>query len=284
MMSDEQREREENMERLLHSPSYKIAYRDVDFLAEPHARPIRMQLELQKPEVRFAENKIHSTIVVFGSASLPEPSEARRQLDQAKARLADTPDDQRRRRKVAQAEKLLDLSRYYEMARDFGRIVSECSQNDDRCDYVICTGGGPGIMEAANRGAFEIGAKTIGLNISLPREQAPNPYITPELCFQFHYFAMRKMHFLLRAQALVAFPGGFGTFDELFQTLTLRQTGKMQKIPIILFGRDYWERAVDFQFLADSGMISDHDLDLFRFANTPNEAWEMILEYHARYA
>jgi uncharacterized protein (TIGR00730 family) len=273
--------REDNVEKIMLSPSYRMAHRDLDFLDEPELRPVRMQLELLKPEMRFEEYNIQSTIVVFGSASVREPVEARRHYEQAKAHLEDTPDDERRQRRVVRAEELVKLSRYYEDARQFSRIVSECSQDDDRCDYVICTGGGPGIMEAANRGAFEIGAKTIGLNISLPREQVPNPYITPELCFQFHYFAMRKVHFLLRAKALVAFPGGFGTFDELFQTLTLRQTDRMQKLPIILYGSEYWNSVVNFKELASRGVIDDRHLDLFRFADEPEEAWDMIKQYHS---
>ena len=197
-------------------------------------------------------------------------------------RLADTPNDVRRQRAVARAEEIAKRSHYYETAREFARLVSTACQKDDNCDYVITTGGGPGIMEAANRGAFEVGAKSIGLNIRLPHEQQPNPYITPELCFQFHYFAMRKFHFLLRAKALVVFPGGFGTLDELFDALTLRQTGRMQEIPIIMFGREYWQRAVNFTFLADSGTIDDDDLDLFSFAETAEEAWNMIQQFHRR--
>jgi uncharacterized protein (TIGR00730 family) len=168
------------------------------------------------------------------------------------------------------------------VARRFGQVVSAACQAQGEDDCAIVTGGGPGIMEAANRGAFDQGAKSIGLNIRLPHEQEPNPYITPELCFQFHYFAMRKLHFLLRAKALVAFPGGFGTIDELFDALTLRQTGRMQHIPIIMFGRAYWQRLIDFQFLADEGTINDEDLDLIRFAETAEEAWEMIQQFHGK--
>ena len=169
---------------------------------------------------------------------------------------------------------------YYEMARQFGALVSSHCQEDGQRKYVIVTGGGPGIMEGANRGAYEVGAKSIGLNIHLPMEQQPNAYITPELCFQFQYFAMRKFHFLLRAKALVAFPGGYGTLDEFFDALTLRQTQRMQEIPIILFGREYWENVINFKYLSDEGVINDEDLDLFRFAETPQEAWEIILRFH----
>ncbi|NIL96748.1 MAG: 3-isopropylmalate dehydrogenase, partial [Planctomycetales bacterium] len=183
-------------------------------------------------------------------------------------------------RQVQRAERILAKSHYYDAARDFSRLVSSTCQVDGQCDYVVVTGGGPGIMEAANRGAFDVRAKSMGLNITLPQEQAPNPYITPELCFQFHYFALRKMHFLLRAKALVIFPGGFGTLDELFDALTLRQTRRMQDIPIVLYGREYWEQVIDFQFLADEGTIADKHLDLIQYAESPEQAWEMIVQFH----
>lgn len=279
-MSSEEREREENLERILLSPSYRIAFKDVDFLSDPSLRPVRMQLELLKPELILEENNVVSTIVVFGSTRVMEPAAAKRNLERAKAWLADTPDDPRRRRVVERAERLLGNARYYDMAREFARLVSSRGQRKKRREYVVVTGGGPGIMEAANRGAYEVAAKSIGLNIRLPHEQYPNPYITPELCFQFQYFAMRKFHFLLRAKALVVFPGGYGTLDELFDALALRQTGRMQDIPIIMFGREYWEKVIDFQFLADEGAIDDQDLDLFRYAETPDEAWQMILKFH----
>jgi uncharacterized protein (TIGR00730 family) len=241
-----------------------------------------MELELMKPELGFLEQNIRSTIVVFGGTRIVEPAAAERDLELARSRLADTPDDPRRRRAVARAERIAAKSRYYDVAREFARLVSTCSQQNDQCDYVIITGGGPGIMEAANRGAYDVGAKSIGLNIRLPQEQQPNPYITPDLCFQFHYFAMRKFHFLLRAKALVVFPGGFGTLDELFDALTLRQTRRMQKLPIIMFNRKYWDRVVDFQYLADEGTIDDDDLDLFRFAESAKEAWQIIIEFHQK--
>jgi uncharacterized protein (TIGR00730 family) len=266
----------QNIKKILESPSYRVAYKDVDFLARPEMRAARLELELLKPELYFQENEIRSTIVVFGSTRIVEPAAARQQLDEAREALAKTPNDRARRRAVSQAEKLLERSHCYDAAREFARLVSMAGQSDPPCDYVIVTGGGPGIMEAANRGAFDVGAKSVGLNIRLPREQQPNPYITPNLCFQFHYFAMRKLHFLLRAKALVAFPGGFGTFDELFDALTLRQTGRMQAIPIILFGREYWEQAINFQFLADVGTIADKDLDLIDFAETAAEAWSIV--------
>jgi len=278
-MTDE-RERKANLQKIFHSPSYRVAYKDVDFLSDPRLRPTRMELELLKPELAFERHNIRSTIVVFGSTRVVEPSVAEWNLERARAALADTPDDPRRRRAVARAERIAAKSCYYEVAREFAAIVSSACQRDKKCDYVIVTGGGPGIMEAANRGAYDVQAKSIGLNIRLPMEQQPNPFITPQLCFQFHYFAMRKFHFLMRAKALVVFPGGFGTLDELFDALTLRQTGRMQDIPIIMFGREYWAQAIDFQFLADEGAINDEDLDLFRFAETAEEAWEMILRFH----
>ena len=183
-------------------------------------------------------------------------------------------------RELKRAEQLLAYCRYYDAAREFARLVSIDNQCDDKRDYVIITGGGPGIMEAANRGAFDVGCKSIGLNIKLPSEQQPNPFITPELCFQFKYFALRKFHFILRAAAVVLFPGGFGTLDEMFETLTLRQTHRMQPVPIILFGRDYWSKVINFQFLADSGVISDEHLKLFTYAETAEEAWQQILDFH----
>lgn len=279
-MSDEQQQREKNLQQILHSPSYRVAYKDVDFLGQPELRAARMELELLKPELYFEENNIRSTIVVFGSTRIEEPSAAQARLERARTRLADTPKDSRRRRAVSRAERIAAKSHYYETARQFARLVSTACQQDGQYDYVVVTGGGPGIMEAANRGACDAGAKSVGLNIRLPQEQLPNPYITPGLCFQFHYFAMRKLHFLLRAKALVVFPGGFGTIDELFDALTLRQTRRMQDIPIIIFGREYWQKAVDFEFMADEGTIDDADLDLFRYAETAAEAWEMIRRFH----
>jgi uncharacterized protein (TIGR00730 family) len=273
-------ERQKNLQKILESPSYRVAYRDVDFLMSPKMRATRLELELLKPEIAFEEHNIRSTIVVFGSTRIVEPLLAEKDVDEARARLAEAPNNPQRQRALARAERIAAKSRYYDVARQFARLVSSACQIQGRCDYVIVTGGGPGIMEAANRGAHDEGAKSIGLNIRLPHEQQPNPYITPELCFQFHYFAMRKLHFLLRAKALVVFPGGFGTLDELFDALALRQTGRMQHIPIIMFGREYWQRVIDFQFLADEGAIADDDLDLLRFAETAQEAWEMIAQFH----
>jgi uncharacterized protein (TIGR00730 family) len=266
-----------DLSKILESPSYRVAYKDVDFLGRPEMRAARIELEFLKPELFLRENAIRSTIVVFGSTQIVDRPNAQRRLAEAEKDLAAAPDDRNRQRAVSRAKNLLERSRYYDAAREFAGLVSiESRKKSLHGENVIVTGGGPGIMEAANRGAHEVGAKSVGLNIRLPHEQQPNPYITPELCFQFHYFAMRKLHFLLRAKALVAFPGGFGTFDELFDALTLRQTGRMQAIPIILFGREYWSQAINFQFLADQGTIADADLNLIGFAETAAEAWELI--------
>ena len=280
-MNDEQT-RKENLEKILHSPSYRLAYEDRDFLTDPRLRPMRMEMELLKPELILEANQVASTIVVFGSTRIVEPAEADRRLERARASLDDSPDDSRLQRAVARAERIVAKAGHYDVAREFAGLVSKACQRKNGCDFVVVTGGGPGIMEAANRGAFDVKGKSIGLNIRLPHEQQPNPYISPELCFQFRYFAMRKLHFLLRAKALVVFPGGYGTLDELFDAMTLRQTGRMQDIPIIIFGRDYWERVIDFQFLADEGTIDDEDLDLFRYADTAEEAWEMIQAFHRK--
>jgi uncharacterized protein (TIGR00730 family) len=269
-----------NLQAILASPSYRVAYRDVDFLLTSKMRASRMELEMLKPELSFQEHGIRSTIVVFGSTRVTEPSVARENLEQAKAKLAAAPEDPRLRRAVARLERIVAKAHYYDLAREFARLVSTECRKRDTDDCLVVTGGGPGIMEAANRGAYEVGAKSIGLNIRLPMEQQPNPYITPDLCFQFHYFAIRKFHFILRAKALVVFPGGFGTLDELFDALTLRQTNRMQHIPIIMFGREYWRHALDFQYLADEGTIDDEDLGLFSYADTPEEAWETIRRFH----
>lgn len=268
------------LEGVLKSPSYVRADLDLDFLAQPDLRPVRMQLELLKPEMKMAELGVRSTIVLFGSARIAERAEAEKRLELMKAEAAKVSGDAAAKRRVAQAESLLAKSRYYDEAREFARIVSGSCQIEGVCDYVIVTGGGPGIMEAGNRGAADVAAMSVGLNITLPHEQAPNPYITPELCFLFRYFALRKMHFLLRAKALVVYPGGFGTLDELFETLTLRQTHKMQAIPVVLVGREYWDRVVDFQFLADEGVISDEDLSLISFTETPQETWDVVQKFH----
>ena len=271
---------QQNLEAIVNSPSYRLAELDTDFLQRQELRPVRLQLELLKPEMAFLEQEIKSTIVAFGGTQIVEESAAQARLEAAKTELADAPDDVDAQRAVARAERILAKSKYYDAAREFGRVVSSACQTDGTCDYVIITGGGPGIMEAANRGAMDVGAKSIGLNITLPSEQQPNSFITPELCFQFHYFALRKMHFLMRAKALVVFPGGFGTLDELFDALTLRQTNRMQAIPIVLIGREYWDNVINFQFLADEGVIADDHLNLISYAETPEEAWDTIRRFH----
>jgi hypothetical protein len=245
-------------------------------------RGVRMLLELGKPELALQADKIHSTVIVFGGTQIVERTAAERRLSEARRALAAHPDDPKAAREVERSQRLLDQAHYYDSARQFAKLVSIDNQCESQRDYVVITGGGPGIMEAANRGAFDVGCKSIGLNIKLPAEQQPNPFITPELCFQFKYFALRKFHFILRAAAVVLFPGGFGTLDEMFETLTLRQTHRMQPVPIILFGRSYWSKVIDFQFLADSGVIADHHLDLFTYAETPAEAWQQILDFHAQ--
>jgi uncharacterized protein (TIGR00730 family) len=271
---------EANRRAILSSPSYRLAELDVDFIGRPEQRPVRMQLELQKAETLLRENNIRSTVVVFGGTQIVEREAAELRLKAARVELERRQDDPRAERDVARAESILAKSHYYEEAREFGRLVSSISESNGKSDFVVMTGGGPGIMEAVNRGAFEAGAKSVGLNIELPHEQEPNPYITPELCIQFHYFAMRKFHFILRAAALVTFPGGFGTLDELFDALTLRQTGRMQEIPIIMYGSEYWRQVIDFQSLADEGVIADEHLDLVHFADTPHDAWATIARFH----
>ncbi|TAJ32368.1 MAG: TIGR00730 family Rossman fold protein [Nitrospirae bacterium] len=261
---------------ILRSHAYRRADQDSEFLNREELRPVRLQLELLKPELIQQDEGIHSTVVVFGSSRLTEPAEAKRSLAQANAALARKPNDPERKRAVAVARRQMALSPYYDEAREFGRLVSSVCQTDGRCEYVVVTGGGPGIMEAANRGAADIGAKSMGLNITLPHEQQPNPYITPALCFQFRYFALRKMHFLLRARALVAFPGGFGTMDELFEALTLLQTGTVTGVTIVLVGRAFWERLINWSMLVEEGLIGPEDLDLIHYAETAQEAWDII--------
>jgi hypothetical protein len=261
------------------SRAYQKAYEDVDFLGRKDLRAVRLQLELLKTETVLREHKIRSTIVVFGSARVLSPEEARRRLHMAQELLAESPRDVERKRHVAEAEKKVELSRWYEEARRFAAILSRAQQAGQDLEYVITTGGGPGIMEAANRGAWECGAKSIGLNITLPHEQDPNPYITPELCFQFHYFSLRKMHFLMRAKALVACPGGYGTLDELFETLTLVQTSKKRPLPIVLFGKDFWKRTIDFNYLAEQGMIHPEDVKLVKMVETAEEGWDHIRKF-----
>jgi uncharacterized protein (TIGR00730 family) len=269
------------MKAILASASYLLAEQDLGFLARDETRGVRLQIEYLKPETLLQEHAIRDTVVVYGSTRIAEPAAARRSVEALRQALEADPRNATLMRKLAVSERILAKSRYYEIAREFGRLVGTSRDSDgSRSKLVITTGGGPGIMEAANRGAFEVGAKSLGLNINLPHEQYPNPYITPDLCFRFHYFALRKMHLLQRAKALVAFPGGYGTVDELFEVLTLVQTRKIKPVPIVLVGEAYWRRAVDVEFLADEGVIDEEDRDLFWFAETADEIWNSILDWY----
>ena len=261
-------------------PAYRRADSDSDFLQRDELRAVRLQLEWSKAELIQQDEGIESTIVVFGSARLLEPQVAQAKFSKAEQALAQSPNDADKQQAVAIAKNQMALAHFYDEAREFGRLVSSACQLDGRCEYVIVTGGGPGIMEAGNRGAADVGAKSIGLNIALPFEQAPNAYITPNLCFQFRYFALRKMHFLNRAKALVVFQGGFGTMDELFETLTLIQTGKVKDVSVVLIGKDYWEGLINWNKFVEFGLISPKDLSLFHYAETAAEAWEIIVKEH----
>ncbi|MGH1423926.1 MAG: LOG family protein [Pseudooceanicola sp.] len=236
------------------APAYKLAFADDDFLCRDELRPVRLQLELLKPQMVLDERGIESTVVLFGGARIPAPD----------------------RKETARTKTLADLSRYYSEARKFAELITRKSLESYGKEWVICTGGGPGVMEAGNRGADDAGGQSIGLNIVLPHEQAPNEWVTPDLCFNFHYFAIRKMHFLMRARAVCVFPGGFGTMDETFEALTLIQTGRMERVPFLLFGKSFWESIINWDALADAGTISEEDLKLFRFVETADEAMEAI--------
>jgi len=252
-------------------PAYALAFLDTDFLLRRELRPVRFQLELLKPEMLLDEAGIASTLVVYGSARIPSPEHAAQVLN-----AATTPEAR------AIAERLVDKARYYEQARRLAQLAANANIVDrGKRHFVVCSGGGPSIMEAANRGAVEAGAETVGLNITLRHEQEPNPFVTPHLSFQFHYFALRKMHFLLRARAVAVFPGGFGTFDEFFELLTLIQTGKMQPIPVLLFGGDYWDRVINFNAIAEEGLIGFDDLDLFHRVDSAEEGWQRIVDFYA---
>jgi len=264
------------------SPAYRLAFQDLDFLSEDVLRAERLGLELNKPELYMRRRKVRSTIAVFGSARTVSPEDAEAELAAARQALDTAPGDSDAQTRMKRAERDMANSKYYEVARQFAQIVSNDFVHDHQADLVVITGGGPGIMEAANRGAFDTGAPTAGFNITIPQEQSPNPFITPDLCFQFHYFAIRKMHFLLRAMALVAFPGGYGTMDELFEALTLVQTEKMQRIPIVLVGRDFWNTAVNFKFLVEQGVIGAEDAELFSVVDTAEEAVKYIYGFYGR--
>jgi len=258
----------------LQAQAYRLAFADPEFLLRRDTRGIRFQLELLKPDLDLQQAGIEKTVVVYGSARCVSPQQARQELAAARA----SGDAQAQRL----AERAMRNAHHYAAAREFGRLVARhsLSQPPDK-KFYICTGGGPGVMEAANRGAHDVGVPSIGLNIDLPHEQTANPYVTRELCFKFHYFALRKMHFMMRAMALVAFPGGFGTLDELFEVLTLVQTRKAEKVPIVLFGSDYWRRLLDWDMLVEEGAIEEEDLALFRVVDKPDEAWAAIREFYA---
>jgi uncharacterized protein (TIGR00730 family) len=262
------------------SPNYLRAYEDIGLLHRVELRPVRLQLELLKAEMLLQEHAIESTVVLFGGARILPTEAAEARVFAAQSRVDAGHSDPESLQELTVAKNLLKKSRYYDEARRFANMVSSTCQSGGRMHYVICTGGGPGVMEAGNRGAWDVNTKSIGMNITLPHEQAPNPYITPDLCFQFHYFAIRKMHLLLRAKAAVFFPGGFGTLDELFETLTLIQTLKMKPIPIVLLGTEFWDNVVDWQYLVDEGTISPHDLGLFKVCDTADEAWEFICHFN----
>jgi uncharacterized protein (TIGR00730 family) len=252
------------------SEAYKLAFQDMDFLLREDLRPVRFQLELLKPELFLQEARVGSTFVFYGSARIPR-------ADMADDLIAAATNDEQRRI----AERLKAKSHYVDVARDLARLASRCDCDEEGMrHFVVCSGGGPSIMEGANRGAADEGKDSIGLNIVLPHEQLPNTYVTPELSFQFHYFALRKMHFLLRARAVAVFPGGFGTFDEFFELLTLIQTGKVRPLPILLFGREFWNKVVNFEALAEEGVIAPNDLDLFRWCETAQEAWDYVMRFY----
>ena len=262
------------------SDSYKLSYADQEFLLRDELRPLRLQLELLKPEILLTEHKIFSTVVVFGSTRIHDHNMAKLQYEDAVKLAESDPYNAELNRKVKISKRLLEKSKYYEIAKEFSKLICQNEKKLFEGKLVVVTGGGPGIMEAANRGSYELGAPTIGLNIAIPQEQAPNNYVTPELCFQFHYFALRKMHFLLRAKALAIFPGGFGTLDELFETLTLVQTYKIKAMPIILFGKQYWDKIINFEVMVEEGVISDADLSYFHFVESAQEGWNFIRDFY----
>ena len=280
--SEEDPDAAARLEALLNSPSYRRADQDIDFLGLSESRGARLSLDYQKTELYLRRYGVENTIVVFGSTRICEPSAARRRVERISRDLAADPENRSLRRKLDKARRIEQKSRYYAMAREFGQIVGRCGEGPQDDRLLLMTGGGPGIMEAANRGAADVGAKSIGLNISLPHEQFPNPYITPDLCFSIRYFAIRKLHFLLRAKALVVFPGGFGTLDELFEALTLVQTCSIEPFPIVLAGREYWRRCFDPEFLVAEGVIDEEDVNLFWYAESAEDIWSGICAWHQR--
>jgi len=277
--SEEDADAPARLRAILDSPSYRIADEDVDFLHRDDTRALRLHVDYLKPELLFAQYGIDHTIVVFGSTRIPEPAVATRGVQELEA-LAGSDEAFEGERELDTARRIQRKSRYYDIARAFARLVGSAGAGPADNRVVVATGGGPGIMEAANRGAFDVGAKTVGLNVDLPNEQFPNPYITPDLCFRFHYFALRKLHFLMRAKALVVFPGGYGTLDELFETLALIQTRKIPPVPVVLVGAEFWRRFCDFDFLVDEGVVDPEDRELFWFAETAEHIWNSILSWY----
>jgi uncharacterized protein (TIGR00730 family) len=267
---------EQQSQDLLEHPSYRLAFADDDFLMQDELRHVRLQLEYLKPQLILEQNQIKATVVVFGSARFVSRQQAEQMVAEARTQLTQYPEALELQQKLKVAERQLKNSAYYEAAAEFSRIVTEHSQSCPDTSLMIISGGGPGVMEAANKGAYQAGGQSIGLNIVLPHEQKPNPYITPQFCFRFHYFAIRKMHFLQRARALVAFPGGFGTLDELFETLTLLQTGKANTVPVILYDKNFWTRLINFDLLVEEGLIKAEDMQLIQFVDTPEQAWQAI--------
>jgi uncharacterized protein (TIGR00730 family) len=268
------------LQAILDNPSYRQADQDISFLNLDETRGVRLQIDYQKAEFLLEQHGIQNTIVVFGSTRIHETAAVQFNIDALRKQLDSDPGNEELQRRLAVAERVLSKTHYYKVAQEFGRLVGAAGQQAGDGKLVIMTGGGPGIMEAANRGAYNANSKSIGLNIHLPHEQYPNPYITPELCFRFHYFALRKLHFLLRTRALVAFPGGYGPFDELFETLTLVQTRTIKPVPIVLVGEDYWRQAFNVDFLVDEGVIDEEDRELFWYAETAREIWDGILQWH----
>ncbi|HEY9191143.1 MAG TPA: LOG family protein [Sulfurovum sp.] len=270
----------EKIEKIIHDPSFVVAEDDKNFICSDEARGVRLQLDYLKAEVKMQKHGIDHTIVVFGSARILEFDEAMQKLKQIEVKLEDSPHSETLLGELKKAESMVRKSVYYDEARKFGQLVGESGKTPEDCRVTLMTGGGPGIMEAANRGAQDVGAKSIGLNIELAHEQFPNPYITPELCFQFRYFGIRKLHFMQRARALVIFPGGFGTMDELFEILTLIQTKKSPAIPIVMVGKEYWNRIINLEFLKEEDVIASHDLDMVSYVENAQEAWDTILQWH----
>ncbi|MGB9698037.1 MAG: TIGR00730 family Rossman fold protein [Thermodesulfobacteriota bacterium] len=278
--SEEEKEIQERLQKILNSPSYCRADCDFALLQREELRGARLQLEFLKPDLIFDENGVLATIVVFGGTRIVEKAKAKQKLAELLELIKKHPRDKSLKRQLNIAKRILAKSHYYDVAREFGRLVGQAGAGICDNRLIIITGGGPGLMEAANRGAYDVGAKSAGLNIFLPREQVPNPYITPELCFQFRYFGLRKMHFMMRAKAFVAFPGGYGTLDELFEALCLIQTGKIKPLPVILVGKRYWRRVFDADFMVAEGTIDPQDKDLFHFAETAEEIWNYIRHWY----